>query len=147
MCVCELQLRLFSNIKSRKEVMNMSMNDNPIIGVYAPNDNLCTVHLDPVSGEVYYFDDMECPYLLTGFDLSSSVATATSFDELEQMHAELPDGIVGIIRDGAFNWLLSNDNKAYKVAAGTMSVADAIETVDFEDDMEYEPEGGDSDDE
>lgn len=116
------------------------MNDNPIIGFYAPNSEILPVHFDPISKETYYIDEQDSAYLLTGFDLDTHNPVGVPFDTLETLAEDKPSGIVGIIHDGDYDWLLSDDNTAYKVPAGMTDTSAATDVVSFEDDMEYEPE-------
>lgn len=116
------------------------MNDNPIIGFYALNDELLPVYFDPISQEVYYVDEQDGAYLLTGFDMDTHNPVGVDFASLETLAEDRPNGIVGIIHDGEFDWLLTTDNNAHKVPAGTTNLSDSITIEEYEDDMEYEPE-------
>lgn len=121
------------------------MNDNPIIGFYALNDELLPVYFDPISQEVYYVDEQDGAYLLTGFDMETANPIGMDYSATEALAEDRPANITGIIHDGEFDWLLTTDNTAHKVPAGTTDLSDATTVVAYEDDMEYEPEEGSED--
>lgn len=119
------------------------MNDHPIIGFYCPNDDIFPVYQDPVSGEVYYLDEQDNAYLLTGFDLISGTTANLNTEELPAMLDDLSEDCIGCILDGDTKILLTVDNAYHRVPADATTVRDATETGTYEDDMEYEiPEDG-----
>lgn len=116
------------------------MNDHPIIGFYCPNDDIFPVYYDAISGEMYYIDEQGCAYMITGFELQASVAANLSQTDIEGMCDEAPEDIIGCVVDGDTKVMLSIDNSYYRVGADATDTADAIETGEYEDDMEYEIE-------
>ncbi len=118
------------------------MNEHPIIGIYSPNQEACVVYYDPVSNEVYYEDEMGNTYLLTGFDVTVAADNSGLFSEFEETLTSTAENIIGVVKSGEYVWLLRNDNRCFKVPSGTLQVSAAVESAEYEDDMEYEPEAG-----
>lgn len=113
--------------------------DDILIGVLAQNGVPCPVYLNPETMEVFYIDEEELPYLLSGVDVTSDANPGIG-EDYEALLDDVDDSIIGVIIDGNKRWLLTEE-KAFLCEEGALEISGATASFEWDGCVEYEGDG------